>query len=112
MVGFAASTNSVSNGSLWVLSLLKQRKTVIANRKLIASTTVPGTFNPASANYFDSDLNLAGAYTDSEGNTGVAIFFGNGDGSFNRDPCSCMTRLAIQAKASMSQTSMATASST
>jgi len=50
------------------------------------STTVPGFFNPTSANYFDSHLDVAGTYRDPDGNTGVAIFFGNGDGTFNSTP--------------------------
>jgi Bacterial Ig-like domain (group 3)/FG-GAP-like repeat len=56
------------------------------NRTRIGSTTVPGIFNQTSANQFDSHLDLAGTYTDPDGNTGVAIFFGNGKGTFNPDP--------------------------
>jgi len=56
------------------------------NGSVIASTTVPGIFNPTSVNRFGSHADLAGTYTDPNGNTGVAIFFGNGDGTFNPTP--------------------------
>ena len=52
----------------------------------MGSTTVPGTFNPTTTHRFGSHLDLAGTYTDPNGNTGVAIFFGNGNGSFNPNP--------------------------
>jgi len=59
---------------------------VFGNRSL-RSTTVPGTFNPMSANQFDSHLDVAGTYSDSGNiNHGVAILFGNGDNSFNPNP--------------------------
>jgi Bacterial Ig-like domain (group 3)/FG-GAP-like repeat len=59
---------------------------ISSNGSLLGSTIVTGKFNPMSANYFDSHLDVAGTYTDSDGNTGVAIFFGNGDGSFDPNP--------------------------
>jgi len=65
---------------------LKVFDNFFANRTLIGSTTVSGIFNPTSANHFASHLDLAGTYTDPDGNTGVAIVFGNGDGTFNPDP--------------------------
>jgi hypothetical protein len=61
---------------------------VFGNRSL-RSTTVPGIFNPISANYFDSHLDVAGTYSyfvSGNTNNGVAIFFGNGDNTFNNTP--------------------------
>jgi hypothetical protein len=50
------------------------------------SSTVPGTFNPTSASRFDSHLDVAGTYFDQDSNTGAAIFFGNGNNTFNPNP--------------------------
>jgi Bacterial Ig-like domain (group 3)/FG-GAP-like repeat len=78
------------NGSLsflmWYSGTSTELTTVNSNGSLIASTTVPGMFNPTSVNRFASHDDVAGTYTDSDGNTGVAIFFGNGDGTFNSTP--------------------------
>ena len=65
---------------------LKVFDNFFADRTLIGTTTVPGIFNPTSANRFDTHADLAGTYIDPNGNTGVAIVFGNGDGTFNHDP--------------------------